>query len=63
MSRFHEEDSIITRLFTADRYILDCPNTVFPSFLYLSSTKLMSKWSRAPWQLLEGHWVKHMGEF
>ena len=31
---------------------------IFPSFLYLSSTKLMSKWPRAPGQLSEGHWIR-----
>ena len=32
---------------------------IFPSFLYLSSTKLMSKWPRAPGHLSKGH----LGEF
>ena len=36
---------------------------IFPSFVYLLSTKYMAKWSRAPGQFLGGQWVEHKAEF
>ena len=38
-------------------------SSIFPSFVYLLSTKPMAMWSIAPGQFLEGQWVEHKAEF
>ena len=66
---WHNEAKVILMYYHSGKFIWANPkisssfSPIFPSFVYLVSTKPLAKWSKSPAQLSGGHWVEYKAEF